>query len=271
MQYLFLGCDLELYIPCELPVVYWYLEFLLEIRLQSKHLAHRELTVAKKKKKNIYSYRTVAPRVTGETLLTEACFLLCRGFNQLVNALSRMGFHTEAMRGDNIAREKWFTNRFLLMHLVQQPRPLTIAQFDLVQEQLSKIEHTVLVKRAVECFTAVRNALTKLSALATTPDLVENQLPGFLAMVNNLKRIAATNSLITLQVPAPLCSLSHWCRILFKSVVYSDHRLTRTKPIPKVLRCFMIFRSIRVSRLCRWCRKRLLAGTRRLHANLFVN
>jgi len=47
IHYLMLGFELELFNPKELPVSYWYLEYLLDIRMRNKEIAWR----AKPKKK----------------------------------------------------------------------------------------------------------------------------------------------------------------------------------------------------------------------------
>jgi hypothetical protein len=199
-HHLLLGCELELFVPRELPVVYWYLTFLFQLMTQNRIQSHREVTRTKKKKKVTLVYRPVMPPLTSDACITEAYMRMCRGITHTVKAVERLGFQVPQLGSDAKFRQNWFTNRFSAMAMVHQPRPLTLQQYEQHEEVLNKHSAAELLTLGREAFSHARNMLTKamgfLQPQGRSKKTHEQSLPNFEAEMLALKRVAVTNSIL---------------------------------------------------------------------------
>ena len=191
----------------------------MQIRLQSRALAHRvakttTVTTKSQKKKNrknknkkitttqqVITYTQALPPVTSDSLLCEAYLLLCRGFTRIVAALTQLGFKVDVLNPDPDYREKWFVNRFYMFHVVPQPRPLTMTQYEKQQTQFKAAPATELLKGGCQAYTRARTLITKAAQIGgKNPASLENLLPNYQKTLNSLKLLAVTNSILHLSV-----------------------------------------------------------------------
>jgi hypothetical protein len=150
IHYLTIGLECQLYTLRELSVVYWYLEYFYDIRLQNRRLAYRDPAImsylkpfaiaslkdadkrarqtnsssnskSKHKEKKVQKsqkhtipkfqhFQTVPPQ-TSEVLLMEIHMTACRGICQMLRAISRLGSNKNPDVVPNVHPE-FFANYF---------------------------------------------------------------------------------------------------------------------------------------------------------------
>ena len=158
-----LGFELELYAPCELVGIYWYLDIIMGMQLQLQkevtdkaHLHHTALTTAlkeaaakeasgggkkgkkaaKEKEKKVPKPPVVGSYATHlELLFARAQAELCRGTCLLLAALGRLGFNPP-YDSEFMPLPRRFERRFAPFAMLVRPPPLGAAHFEQAQAQI---------------------------------------------------------------------------------------------------------------------------------------
>jgi len=200
-DYFLLSFELELFTNRELAIAYWYLEYLLEVRLRNYDIAWRPLPVpdnsakTSKTKKGRKDRKKKAPKPkprgpppkTWDFVLVEAMLNMCKGIGMTLAVLKRAGAKVPALNQEN--EEIWFANRFAVdMSKVPQPRVLQLAQYRQVEDYYSKLDFAELCKYGLTIFDNVKVLAGR--ALAHTngpPEHVQ-------AAIKGLQRVAVTNA-----------------------------------------------------------------------------
>ena len=184
LAHLTLGFELELYLPHELCMVYWYQEYLTD-DLQSKlrviersltaHLdaaadAESSLSAATKKNQGKKGDKTEDERarassVSTQTRLTQvrteghilsAHKTMCKGMLRFTAGLSAADRAWRPARGDFTDAEQNFWQRFGIFHAVRDPAPLSHADFEQYVRLGDDVTADRLFELAAECFHGAR-------------------------------------------------------------------------------------------------------------------
>lgn len=136
-----LNVELDLLDTRELPVTFWYLSFLQEIRHQNHSICWKGLTSsgsggASKKVKKKKGKKAVAPSgpslpprdATAKEMLVEAEHLLSQATLMVFHLFKKRGLYTPAPFTIG-SEEVLFQNRFSIFSSIPQPAPLTFDQF----------------------------------------------------------------------------------------------------------------------------------------------
>lgn len=196
-QYFLLSLELDLYTPRELPVAFWYLDYLLEVRLRNYTLAWRPLPVAdtakgkkgkhqRKKKPPKVKARGPAPR-SWEFQFVEAMMHMCKGNVMTIFAAQRAGVDVPFINSEYFP--SWYANRFLVdMSKVMQPGVLTLDQYQQMSNYYKKLAAPELCKQALAAFEAAKVLAGKaLSHNNAPPSDMCTAIKGF-------QRVAVTNA-----------------------------------------------------------------------------
>ena len=197
LAHLTLGFELELYLPHELCMVYWYQEYLTEdlqgkLRVAERSLAAHldaaadaasSLRASAEKNKGKkgdetedaraskragtapVSTQTLLAQVRVEGHILEAHKTMCKGMLRFTAGLSAAERSWRPARGDFTDADQNFWQRFGIFHAVRDPAPLSHADF----EQYVRLEDGVTADRlfelAAECFAGARALCKKLLEL----------------------------------------------------------------------------------------------------------
>jgi len=208
-HYIELGLELGLYARRELPPAYWYLEYLLNYRLQnrtmttrsvdSKYLRKLDIIVATNKKSEAKGRKNrrkknkksaAKPPATAEILMIEAKKDLCRGLYKTMQGLSKTGtlsFPELPFGSDELN----FKHRYKEFLQVQQPVPLTYHSY-LNHNQVENTSIQLLLGVAYKSFESAK--IISSAALTRT-----SLLPADLLQTKKLIKVAKMN-MITLMV-----------------------------------------------------------------------
>ena len=192
LAHLTLGFDLELYLPHELSMVYWYQEYLTEVLQGKLRVAERGLAAhldaaaeaeasaraaanpkPRKGKKDAFHEDGDVTNVTNEILaetrtegnVLEAHNLMCKGMLRFTAGLSASDRSWRPSRGDFTDAEQTFWQRFGIFHAVRDPAPLVYQDFEQYVRLGDGVTADRLFELAAECFTGARARCKKLLEL----------------------------------------------------------------------------------------------------------
>lgn len=192
LAHLTLGFELELYLPHELSMVYWYQEHLTEVLQGKLRVAERGLAARldaaaeaeasaraaanpkpRKGKKDAFHEDGDVTNVTNEILaetrtegnVLEAHNLMCKGMLRFTAGLSASDRSWRPSRGDFTDAEQTFWQRFGIFHAVRDPAPLVYQDFEQYVRLGDGVTADRLFELAAECFTGARARCKKLLEL----------------------------------------------------------------------------------------------------------
>ena len=193
LAHLTLGFELELYLPHELSMVYWYQEYLTEVLQGKLRVAERGLAAhldaaaeaeasaraaanpkpRKGKKDAFHEDEFHVTNVTNEILaetrtegnVLEAHNLMCKGMLRFTAGLSASDRSWRPSRGDFTDAEQTFWQRFGIFHAVRDPAPLVYQDFEQYVRLGDGVTADRLFELAAECFTGARARCKKLLEL----------------------------------------------------------------------------------------------------------
>ena len=193
LAHLTLGFELELYLPHELSMVYWYQEYLTEVLQGKLRVAERglaaHLDAAAEAEASARAAANPKPRtgkkdafhedefhvtnVTNEILaetrtegnVLEAHNLMCKGMLRFTAGLSASDRSWRPSRGDFTDAEQTFWQRFGIFHAVRDPAPLVYQDFEQYVRLGDGVTADRLFELAAECFTGARARCKKLLEL----------------------------------------------------------------------------------------------------------
>ena len=184
-RFITLGFELELYGPCELIGIYWYLDLLAGMQLQLQKEVHdracakyaelvaaaqaaqREAKDGGKKGKKAAKAKAAAlpdPPVVGgyathfELLFTRVTAELSRGTCLLLSALSRLGF-IAPYESEFMPLSRRFERRFAPFNTLARPPPLGPQHFEHAKAQLDASPVEGLLSTAANHFKSVKTRL----------------------------------------------------------------------------------------------------------------
>jgi hypothetical protein len=205
LAHLTLGFELELYLPHELSMVYWYQEYLTEVLQGKLRVAERSLAAhldaaaeaeasaraaAKKSEEkrrkgkkgalhedgdvmngdeSVYgvsnSTRVFLAETRTEGHVLEAHKAMCKGMLRFTAGLSASERSWRPARGDFTDAEQTFWQRFGIFHAVRDPAPLAHADFEQYVRLGDGVTADRLFELAAECFAGARAWCKKLLEL----------------------------------------------------------------------------------------------------------
>jgi hypothetical protein len=193
----------ELFKPSEYTIAFWYLEYLLDLRLQNFNMVYRDpkllsssdTKAGKKNKKGKKDKAKPLPArpqrhpLTADILVLQATAALSRALFLALFVYERIGVPVPKI--DAAHRASWFSHRFAVVSRLPQPQSLTLAQFDdIANYHMKQVPNPEkLFEMAISAFTLVRSLISKaLEHPKTTP------LPPSVPQLKSLQAVAVANS-----------------------------------------------------------------------------